>query len=100
MGYQIICIFFNHSSGTQIGYVKLTGLRTPFFFSIVEKGERRFDVALDLCSGWGRVHYHRESQSFQFLFDCSHVAYQKICKYKCELAHILVVPHTYPVIPG
>ena len=78
VGYQIICIYFNHSSGKQIGLIKFTRLRASIFFSIVEKGGRRVDIALDLCSGWGRVHYHRESQSFQFLFDCSHVAYQKI----------------------
>ena len=37
MGYQIICIYFNHSSGTQIGFVKLTGLRTPFFFQLLKR---------------------------------------------------------------
>ena len=78
VGYQIICIYFNHSSGKQIGLIKFTRLRASIFFSNVEKGGRRVDIALDLCSGWGRVHNHWESQSFQFLFDCSHVAYQKI----------------------
>ncbi len=41
MGYQIICIYFNHSSGKQIGFIKFTRLRASIFFSIVEKGGRR-----------------------------------------------------------
>ena len=49
MGYQIICIYFNHSSGKQIGFIKFTRLRASIFFSIVEKGGRRVDIALDLC---------------------------------------------------
>jgi hypothetical protein len=49
VGYQIICIYFNHSSGKQIGFIKFTRLRASIFFSIVEKGGRRVDIALDLC---------------------------------------------------
>ena len=48
MGYQIICIYFNHSSGKQIGLIKFTRLRASIFFSNVEKGGRRVDIALDL----------------------------------------------------
>ena len=71
VGYQIICIYFNHSSGKQIGFIKFTRLRASIFFNCWE-GRKE---------GWyclKPVPYHWESQSFQFLFDCSHVAYQKI----------------------
>jgi hypothetical protein len=73
VGYQIICIYFNHSSGKQIGFIKFTRLRASIFFF--------FNCWEGRKEGWyclGPVPYHWESQSFQFLFDCSHVAYQKI----------------------
>ena len=37
---------------------KINRIKDAIFFSIVEKGGRRVDIALDLCSGWGRVHNH------------------------------------------
>ena len=39
MGYQIICIYFNHSSGKQIGFIKFTRLRASIFFQLLRREE-------------------------------------------------------------
>ena len=40
MGYQIICIYFNYSSGKQIGLIKFTRLRASiFFFQMLRREE-------------------------------------------------------------
>ena len=39
VGYQIICIYFNHSSGKQIGFIKFTRLRASIFFQLLRREE-------------------------------------------------------------